>query len=614
MANVISGNAYRVLGLDSSASQKDISRRSKEIINLLKIDDVPEYDIDMNLVSLERTEESVKNALQNLSSPTRRIQDYFFWFQIADSEDEKALEYISSNKPEQALSIWRRKDGETAKGYVAKRNLAILESLLLLSSGNSDYTVTSLGFWKEIISTDKFWASFIKVYELNDEVGTSDKVFDDFKQNAVQLLADLYADIADEQKDNDIMLEFSKVFAVKGARIQKDVLNPVFESIHTASERLENLNISEDKQITEEEIAELKRLINGLRKDFEKLKSVGLYDDSQARAMRDTAATAIRAVTFDLYVNLNESSKSMSLLKVAIEICGTAPLRSKLEDDMKDLKRSIEDDKVTKPINDLMEAEDYQQALELIIPAIPDNADNEKLTEFLRYRVKWAVMGIAMPEYNAANTLTESSNWKQASPKFKWVRDFVMSYISYFNFDQEGLNVILARIDSMSSSIGASTFDQIDTYRKQLIAEAKEAFEDEFEETLLIVLIDCTAYANLAHQIPKIRRKNQFKSWLYSGLGIGIFLIFAAISGSGNNSSTSDSGSSSAPSSGSTRSDAQAVCTQQYNALKAQVTSIDNTMNAKDRAGDTAGYNALVPQENQLVDQLNAKAHECNAL
>ena len=111
-----------------------------------------------------------------------------------------------------------------------------------------------------------------------------------------------------EQNDNDIMLAFSKSFTAKGERIQKNVLDPVFESIHAASVRLEKLNISEDEQFTADEVDELKELIDGLRRDFMKFQKIGFYDDSQARIMRDRAASAIRTVTLDLYNNLNESS------------------------------------------------------------------------------------------------------------------------------------------------------------------------------------------------------------------------------------------------------------------------------------------------------------------
>jgi len=59
MVNLIQNNAYRILGLDTNTSQKLILKRSKEIINRLKIDDIPEYDLDIHLPKKFRTENSV---------------------------------------------------------------------------------------------------------------------------------------------------------------------------------------------------------------------------------------------------------------------------------------------------------------------------------------------------------------------------------------------------------------------------------------------------------------------------------------------------------------------------------------------------------------------------
>lgn len=602
--SVISKNAYRILGLDTSATQKEISRRAKEMVNLLKIDEQPKYDTDLDILPFKRTEHAVKDAYQSLTSPTKRAQDYFFWFQVADTDDEKAIDLLSQGAYEEATKLWGRKDGATAKGFIAKRNLAVLHSLLLLDSGKEKDLDASLRHWKEIVESDKFWESFQKIYQLNDEVGTSDNVFTDLRKRVEKDLADFYAEAADEQGDNDIMLAFSRSFSVKGDRIQKDVLNPVFESIHEASERLEKLELSADEQITTEEIDELKKLISGLRRDFKKLKEIGLYDDSQAKTMRDKAANAVRTVTLDLYNNLNESTKSMSLLKVAIEICGTPGLRSRLEDDMKDLRAGVADEKVTKPINDLMEEEKFQEALDLVVQELPKHKKNAQLTNFLHSRVKWAVTGVVAPEFRAANELVDKGNWKDAAPKFRWVKEFIMHYIEYFDFNQEALNDILERLDAMSAQITEGSLEQIDTYRNELREQAKELFDEQFEEFILLMLIDSTAYGNLSAQIPKIKRKNQFKNWAW-GIGILIFLIIAGASGDGD---SGDSGSSGSGSSAATQ------CQKEYDALKSQLDSLESTANARKRAGDTDGYNALVPQQNTLVGQVNAKAQECNNL
>ena len=135
MSNSIINNAYRILGLDGSANQKIILKRSKEIINRLKIDDHPKYNLDINLSKKFRTEESVNDALKRLQNMKNSLHEYFFWFNIADTVDEDASNYLQSSnvksvvKPiDDAIGIWKNASNtESLTGLYYKKNLAYLE-------------------------------------------------------------------------------------------------------------------------------------------------------------------------------------------------------------------------------------------------------------------------------------------------------------------------------------------------------------------------------------------------------------------------------------------------------------------------------------------------------
>lgn len=52
-------------------------------------------------------------------------------------------------------------------------------------------------------------------------------------------------------------------------------------------------------------------------------------------------------------------------------------------------------------------------------------------------------------------------------------------------------------------------------------------------------------------------------------------------------------------------------CQSQADSLKTQVDDVENQANAARNAGNIEGYNALVPRQNELVNQYNAKITEC---
>lgn len=610
MASLFLENAYNVLGLDTSASQKEITKRAKDIINLLRIDEHSEYETDLAFAKVSRKEGNVKEAVQRLSSPTKRIKEYFFWFDVENDVDEKALKLLQSNDIESAVSLWESEaNKETASGFVAKKNLAIVSSLLLLEKGQKKYLTQSIGYWKDIILSEKFWSHFEKLYALNDEVGTSKSALKDFSEKVTDVLSDFYTDVSQKHNDNSFYSLFSQVFAVKGQKMQRDVLSPIYEAIHDSSERLRKLNISEDSIISPEEITELKRLTKILQTNFDKLKELGLYSDSQSKTMRDKAAEALRTVALDLYNNLGESDKPVALLHIAGKIAGTTGTINKVNKDVETLRQNRADEKVIKPINELLEDEKYSEALDLIEKRLVLNKGNRDLAEFLNARLKWAITGVASKAYAKAMKQFTGGQFVKAEQNFKDLRDFILSYIQHFNFNQEAVNTVLAEIDQLTSDPKSLNIDNIQNYRNKLADDTKETFKDSFEESLIVFLIDCGVYGNLAKHLPAIKRKNTIKKWAW-WLGIGIVILVISAASGGDDSGTNSSGGST----GSGDSSSYNACADEYESLKSELESTESLMNSYKSFDNADSYNALVPKQNRLVADVNAKAAECNNL
>ncbi|MBP9781069.1 hypothetical protein KBC89_00245 [Candidatus Woesebacteria bacterium] len=341
----LKNNAYHILGLDTSSSEKEILRRSKEIINRIKIDDIPEYALDSGIFKDFRTEDSVRAALQKLQAPKKRIREYFFWFQIFDSIDEKALDLFKRKDYLKAILTWQNAaEGDGAKSNFYRKNLAILYCMVLSVKNDKQYLRDSLATWKSILDSNRFWSAFSKAYKLHDEQTASDEVISDFRNSVVSYLSDIYTELHELHDDSDYIQQFQNMFSAKGEQVEKKILNPVFHTIHEAVEKLEKLKVSENGKLDKEESDHIRNAVEIIQVEMNKLIDLGLYDDSQTKNMRDRAANALRDIVLDLHNNLSELDKSAKLLKVAISIVGTDSLKNKLTTELEQINKNVTDD------------------------------------------------------------------------------------------------------------------------------------------------------------------------------------------------------------------------------------------------------------------------------
>src|SRR3989344_112164 len=203
MSNSIENNAYRILGLDVNASKKDILKRYKEITNRLKIDDFPTYDLDFELPNKSRNEDSVNDAFKRLQNLKNSLKEYFFWFSVSDTVDEKSVKFLQNNDISKAIQTWKNAlDDSNSTAYFYKKNLAVLYCLLLFKQSNATYLKESIGLWNDIINSDKFWIVFTKKYGLNNEQTLSLEVISDFRKSVVKSISDIYTDLYQHHKDS----------------------------------------------------------------------------------------------------------------------------------------------------------------------------------------------------------------------------------------------------------------------------------------------------------------------------------------------------------------------------------------------------------------------------
>ncbi|GEM_PF-975803 len=432
MSNLIENNAYRILGLDTNASQKDILKRYKELINRLKIDDSPTYDLDIEFPQKLRTEESVNDAFKKLQNQKSNIKEYFFWFSISDKIDEKALNYLQNKDIEKAMQTWMTASKDTTStAYFYKKNLAVLSCLMLFKKSNASSLKDTLDYWKEITNSDKFWAAFTKKYAVTNEQTISSDIISGFKKEVTKSISDVYTDLYNKYKDSSYVKVFQETFGTHGDKTEKKVLNPVYQAIYRDIEKLKKINVSaselededagydnkeeknqedvvcdncgvkdsgffwnkfwlcEDgstlcnkckknlnkickrrpKELTQEDI------ISSINFNLDKLKKTGFYDDSQSKVVRDHVSEEIRNLSVKLH-NAGDFEESIKLLNIAKQLCGTDSHKSKVHQDLNTVNQNYKDKK---------RYDSYQEIIDLIVADIEGGRSDDAFTKLDEY-------------------------------------------------------------------------------------------------------------------------------------------------------------------------------------------------------------------------------------
>lgn len=610
MSKLFSGNAYSILGLDTSASQKDITKQSKDILHNLFMDESPEYETDIPSVNDSlRSEASVNDAVRRLSSPLKRIHEYFFWFEIEGDIDEKNLDLLRDGQYDEALNNWKTR---SEKSYTAKRNVAIASSLLLNKTGYKKHLKLSLDAWKEVVESDKFWSHFEKVYALNDEIGTSSAAINEFRGKVTDYLSDFYTDVSRAKKDNSIFAAFGAAFGVKGQKVRDEVLAPIFDQINSSAEQLRALDASADGKLSPQESMTIKRLTKKIQDLFQEVKDLGLYDDSQTKVMRDKVATAINVVAVDLFNNLDEDDKAIVLIKLARSFAIGPAVISKINKDLEYVREVTSQAKVITPINDLIEKKEYDEALILLDKAQTANKGDKTLQKYFTMRIQWCVTAVADRDFEEAQRLFKAERYEAAEAKFREVYEFIYSYVMDFDIDVDALDRVLNTLWRKLENLDSNSVNEAERYRTQVIENSNYDKEASFERPIMSLLMNSAIYQRMSQQIPEIKRQNKangVKKAVWNLIIWGVIIGFIAIASS--NSGSSDSGSSS---SGSSSGSAWQTCSDEYDNIQSQLDSVESQMNSYQASGYTESYNSLVPRQNSLVAELNDKAAECNGL
>jgi hypothetical protein len=377
---VIENNPFRVLGIISNASAKEIKESETYILRYLDIGKSAslKFDITPPLNEINRTPDIVKNAKRKIHDDFDKLTYSIFWFVNGSLGDKIALEKLSDekniDKASETFKIGSRNFVISKTSFSSILNFSTLEIISYASHKDEDRLKNAIRYKYDIIkdkttfkdfellitsSTNKInHKSFIDKY-LENIKGLLKDIFPRKDQN--KLLLDIFSD------DNNISEEIEgQITSSLVESINKNLL--LFDSfLQIQSKKTDSQIISSKSSI----INRSKKLVSDTKSDLNKLKqSLGkdnyqfsnlvnevytrvnasvimCYNKEMAKLNSDIEyglKSSISSTSFKSYVNVfEEASKAISSITCSIKSTLNENLRviRKVNGELLELKRNI---------------------------------------------------------------------------------------------------------------------------------------------------------------------------------------------------------------------------------------------------------------------------------
>ena len=180
-------NAFRITGLPVDATTREITKHADKLRMMEELGQGKSAHTGAFSLTPPPSIDQIRDAIQCLRDPERRLLDEFFWFwpdDFGSSAQDPAIQALAGGDRETALEIWTLKETSPTAGLTAMHNVAILWQLVALEweeyagkeqiddarkSKIEGYWRNSFKRWELLAVDDIFWESVsARVKQLDD--------------------------------------------------------------------------------------------------------------------------------------------------------------------------------------------------------------------------------------------------------------------------------------------------------------------------------------------------------------------------------------------------------------------------------------------------------------
>jgi hypothetical protein len=404
-------NAYNIFGLTIDADDKLINKRYKELLNLLKIEEVPGYpnDIEWLDYNVIRTEEKINRAHSNLTNLAKKLREQFFWFEFDEEAASRLLPKILS-EPNEDHEIHYKK----TQAYEKQKN-TILSQLLYLEhiwsqtkrkKKSIDYEKLIQSI-KSLLGDEKFWNQFSKIRSLFSGLEIRDDLITSLRYSLPQIFAEHFFDLSEYIWDHKLYESFTKAFNIHAKELDDNKnIQAIHNKINTSLSQLEKYGANLHK------IEDIITTLDTLSEAFSELKKIWLKGTDFYDSAIEKAVISGRNICLYLHNNHSKTHGALSVSEKILTFDMSESRRHKIKDDLIKLKEQVKeklcqfcnknesDESCAKivPIHKVTERSWWSvlyKSLELKIPRCSECRDKHK-SSFNLLMIIWAISGISL--------------------------------------------------------------------------------------------------------------------------------------------------------------------------------------------------------------------------
>jgi len=379
----IKNNPFRILGLPVTASERDISKRIKEISTFAEFGRPIEHDTDFEFISpFDRTSEAIEEASKAIELPENRLFHSLFWFWRGNSIDELVFDFLKDGNVHKAIELWKKSlasQGISDKNISNARNLGLLYLILSNQKGrfNLDVLVSSLKLLGTSNNT-KFLANYVNLVTKNSTNSLTQKAQEYYVDNVIQ-----YSSKYIEFTYGDKIKQIADAIKESSEECYKYALNkfinkPVYE-VGSEIERAEKVRQAEP----EKSYDAAKQMASTVKDSLSFIKSVLGASNIQYQLLADKVANELLLSSTSYYnvrIKVDDSidphTKAKQLTLLAKQIAVGDQVKENIENDLKLIDELIEDHKGTQK---RLKVKNNFEILERLLKSIDDKAKSPRM-------------------------------------------------------------------------------------------------------------------------------------------------------------------------------------------------------------------------------------------